>query len=147
MLNVARSLAALRVSPQTFGLDRRIDRAAYLALSRLVDLETTRMTELAGVLCLDLSTVSRQVRALEDAGLVVRTIDPDDRRASVLTPTPAGKDLVTRMKAAFSRLIDNALQDWSDRDRRTLNNLLTRLATDLRPDRAPQLLEGVTALS
>src|SRR3954447_14876024 len=135
MLSVARALTALRVSPQTFGFDRRVDRAAYVTLARLTDLGTARMSDLASLLALDLSTVSRQVRTLEDAELVARTTDPDDRRASVLTPTETGRALVTQMKAAFSRLINAGLADWSERDRRTLHQLLIRLADDLRPDR------------
>ena len=145
MLQAARSLTALRVSPQTFGFDRRIDRAAYVTLSRLSDLGTARMSELASLLCLDISTVSRQVRALEDAELVVRTPDPDDRRASALAPTVGGQALVAQMKDAFSRLIDAALADWSDRDRRTLTGLLIRLADDLHPERASQLVADTIA--
>jgi DNA-binding MarR family transcriptional regulator len=143
LLALARSLAALRVSPQALGLDRRVDRAAYLTLSRLDDHGTARMSELATVLCLDLSTVSRQVRALEDIGLIGRTPDLEDRRAYLLAPTEAGQALVADVKAAFSRLVDLALADWSERDRRTLTSLLSRLATDMRPDRAPSLVAAV----
>jgi DNA-binding MarR family transcriptional regulator len=135
----------LRVSPQSFGLDHRVDRAAYLTLARLDDHGTARMSDLAAVLCLDLSTVSRQVRALEELGLVGRTPDPDDRRAYLLEPTAAGQALVGDVKATFSRLVDLALADWSESDRATLTSLLGRLATDLRPDRAPSLVAAVRA--
>jgi DNA-binding MarR family transcriptional regulator len=87
--------------------------------------------------------VSRQVRALEDIGLIGRTPDPEDRRAYLLAPTEAGQALVADVKAAFSRLVDLALADWSERDRRTLTSLLSRLATDMRPDRAPSLVAAV----
>ena len=143
LLTVARALFALRVSPQTFGIDRRVDRAAYVTLARASDLGTARMSDLAGVLGLDLSTVSRQIRALEDLGLLRRTPDPDDRRASLLEPTEAGQALVADVKSAFSELIEAALADWSERDRRTLTNLLTRLAGDLRPERASELVAHV----
>jgi DNA-binding MarR family transcriptional regulator len=140
---LGRSLTALRVSPQALGIDARVDRAAYLTLSRLDDHGTARMSELAGVLCLDLSTVSRQVRALEDLGLVGRTSDPEDRRACLLQPTESGRALVAGVKESFNRLVDLALADWSERDRQTLTALLGRIATDLRPDRAPSLVAAV----
>jgi DNA-binding MarR family transcriptional regulator len=140
---LARALIALKTSPQAFGLDARVDRAGYLTLSRLYDAGTARMSELASVLCLDLSTVSRQVRALEELGLVGRTSDPDDRRAFLLEPTDAGRGLVTSVKEKFSQLVDVALADWSEPDRQTLTALLARLADDLRPDRAPSLVAAV----
>ncbi|MDX6284975.1 MAG: hypothetical protein QOG53_460 [Frankiales bacterium] len=143
LMTLARALFALRVSPQTFGIDRRVDRAAYVTLARATDLGTARMSDLAGVLGLDLSTVSRQVKALEDLGLLGRTPDPDDRRASLLEPTDAGRALVDDVKSAFGELIEAALADWSERDRRSLTSLLTRLAGDLQPDRASQLVASV----
>src|SRR3954471_2226563 len=140
---LGRSLAALKVSPQALGIDARVDRAAYLTLSRLHDHGTSRMSDLAAILCLDLSTVSRQVRSLEDLGLIGRTSDPEDRRAYVLEPTESGRALVAAVKESFNRLVDLALADWSERDRRTLTSLLGRIATDLRPDRAPSLVAAV----
>jgi DNA-binding MarR family transcriptional regulator len=143
LLTVARALFALRVSPQTFNIDRRVDRAAYITLARATDMGSLRISDLASVLGLDLSTISRQVRALEDLGLLRRTPDPDDRRASLLEPTDDGRALVAAVKAAFSTLMSAALADWSERDRRALTTLLTRLAGDLRPDRASQLMASV----
>jgi DNA-binding MarR family transcriptional regulator len=140
---LGRALFALKASPQSFGLDPRVDRAGYIVLSGLVERGPIRMSELAALLCLDLSTVSRQVKALEDLGLVGRTADPDDRRAYFLEPTPTGRALVADVKAAFSRLIDHALTDWSERDRHTLTTLFDRLAADLAPDRTASLVAAV----
>jgi DNA-binding MarR family transcriptional regulator len=143
LLALGRSLFALKASPQSFGLDARVDRAGYITLARLVEQDTIRMSDLAALLCLDLSTVSRQVKALEDLGMVARTADPDDRRAYLLEPTPAAREVVADVKAAFSRLVDLALTDWSEDDRQTLTTLLDRLAADLRPERAATLIAAV----
>jgi len=143
--DLGRALVALRVSPQSFGIDARVDRAAYLILARLADAGTARMSDLAALLSLDLSTVSRQIRALEELGLLGRTANPDDRRAYFLEPTDAGRALVAKVKEKFSAVVDLALVDWSDRDRRTLTSLLSRLAHDIRPDRGPSLVAAVRA--
>lgn len=140
---LGRSLVALKASPQTFGLDPRVDRAAYFILARLSDAGTARMSDLAALLSLDLSTVSRQIRSLEDLGLIGRTCDPDDRRAYRLEPTAAGRALVADVQQKFSDLVDVALDSWSERDRKTLTALLGRLAHDLRPDQAPRLVSAV----
>jgi DNA-binding MarR family transcriptional regulator len=143
LIRVARGLGALKLSPQTFGFDSRVDRAAYIALQRVADQGPVRMSDVAAALCLDLSTVSRQVRTLEDAGLLTRTVDPADRRASRLAATPEGTALVERMQATFSQILEGALADWSERDRAALSRLLERLADDLSPDRAPALVAAV----
>ena len=90
-----------------------------------------RLTDLAGVLDLDASTVSRHVRTLEERGLVTRTTDPDDGRATRLALTDEGRE---RLEAGASRrraLIAELLEDWSPEDRETLRRLLTRLADDV----------------
>ena len=130
---------ARRVLPEV----GRLEKTAFHLLGELVEQGPSRPSAVAHLIRLDLSTVSRQVRALEDLGFVARTPDPDDRRASVLEPTPAGRALVAEVKAAFSQLVDVALAGWSERDRRTLTTLLGRLGTDMRPDRAPSLVAAV----
>jgi DNA-binding MarR family transcriptional regulator len=70
--------------------DTLLDRPAYQALWRIVEDGPLRPTVLAGLLEVDLSVVSRQVRALEDAGLVSRVTDPVDARAALVSATPAG---------------------------------------------------------
>jgi DNA-binding MarR family transcriptional regulator len=143
LIRVARGLVALKLSPQAFGYDDRIDRAAYLALQRIADLGPVRLSDVATALCLDISTVSRQVRTLEESGLVARTVDPADRRAAQLVATDSGRDLVTKMQSTLSRIVDVALGDWSERERAALTKLLHRLADDLSPDRAPALVAAV----
>lgn len=143
LIRLTRGLVALKLSPQRLGYDRRVDRGAYVALHRIHDLGPVRLSDVAGSLGLDLSTVSRQVRQLEDAGLLTRTPDPDDRRAALLATTAEGGALVVRMQAALAQIVASALDGWSDRDRRTLTSLLGRLADDLGPDRAPSLVERV----
>lgn len=104
------SLAALRV----------IDRTGPLALSTL-----------AQRLELDQSTVSRQVRPLEEAGLAERSADPDDRRAVRLRVAPEGHRLLRRVRDVALNDYDVALSDWSPADRALLGALVDRLRTDL----------------
>lgn len=94
-----------------------------------------RLTDLAGDLDLDASTVSRHVRTLEERGLVARTTDPDDGRATRLALTDEGRE---RLEAGASRrraLIAELLEDWTPEDREALRRLLTRLADDVQEHR------------
>lgn len=132
LFRVGRTVAGIKVA--AYAADSPIDRAGVSVLSRINDLAGVRLSELATALHLDLSTISRQVRHLEDAGLVHRAEDPDDRRAYRLTITPEGRDLLHQLRTARRELLCTALRDWSDEDRDRLTDLLTRLADDLGPN-------------
>ena len=67
------------------------------ALEVLVRREHATMNEVAADLCLDKSTASRVVGALERKGYVARAQHPSDGRAVLLAVTPAGRRLYTRI--------------------------------------------------
>jgi DNA-binding MarR family transcriptional regulator len=90
-----------------------------------------RLTALAEIAMLDASTVSRHVSALEAAGHLARTGDPDDRRASRIAVTAGGEALLRDALAARGRVLDEALAGWPPQDRATLTALLKRLAEDM----------------
>ncbi len=77
-----------------------------------------RITELAGLVNLDPSTVSRHVAQLERSGLIERTPDPDDGRAQLVTVTDEGQQ---KLEAAFARrreLLARSLAEWDTGGRR-----------------------------
>ena len=69
---------------------------------------------------------------LERAGLVVRSVDPNDRRAYRITLTRAGRRVFSQMAAEHERWIVDIFDGVSVRDKRTLNELLSRLRMSLR---------------
>ena len=96
---------------------------------------TLRLSDLAGHLCLDVSTVSRHARTLEDRGYVARADDPADGRAVQLTLTESGRAV---LEAAFRNRqawLDRSLADWSAAERDDLARTLAKLADALGPDR------------
>jgi DNA-binding MarR family transcriptional regulator len=93
--------------------------------------EPLRVSDLAKCAMLDSSTVSRQVRGLENGGYLARTGDPDDRRASRLRLTARGREFLERAMAARVAIVDQAVDDWSDADRETLTRLMSRLAESI----------------
>jgi DNA-binding MarR family transcriptional regulator len=90
-----------------------------------------RATDLAEYVGLDLSTVSRHLRVLEDQAHVVRSPDPDDRRASLLALSPDGQAALERAVKARAATLAEATAHWADSDVTTLAHLLTCLADDL----------------
>ncbi len=89
------------------------------------------MSEVARRLEVDLSNASRQLRVLEDQGLVTRAADPDDRRVARVAVTAAGKRVLDRARAIALNDYAVALDDWSARDRAQLATLLDRFRTAL----------------
>lgn len=87
--------------------------------------------ELGRRLDLDQSTVSRQVRPLEEQGLVTRETDAVDGRVSRLSVSPQGERLMERIEAIARNDFAVAVADWSEADRERLAVLLDRLRTDL----------------
>jgi DNA-binding MarR family transcriptional regulator len=135
LFRVAKAVTGLRVG--AVGDDLRVDRAGLAVLAGLEHAGEPRLSELASRLALDPSTVSRQVRALEDAGLVDRRSDPFDGRASRFAVTPRGSAALEDVRAQRRALLKRALGGWSAGDRDTLSALLGRLAEDLGPDPCP----------
>ena len=105
--------------------------ARAFLLGHVDRLAPVRATEIADCTALDLSTVSRHLRGLEDAGLLVRSPDPDDRRASLLSVTDEGRAFVADAVRARTALLAAATADWPAADVAALSVLMTRLAHDL----------------
>jgi DNA-binding MarR family transcriptional regulator len=97
-----------------------------------------RLSSLAAALNLDASTVSRHVRALEDRGLLERTGDPEDGRASRVAVTAQGRRALEEGAERRRMLIGEVLADWDDSDRETLRTLLNRLSTAFSSQENPQ---------
>ncbi len=109
-----------------------VDPSTFPLAKQLMCHDGMRLSDLAAKVELDASTVSRQIKQLEDKGLVERAPDPDDGRASLIQLSNEGR---RTMQAAFRRRferIKTVLDPWSQRDKDLLQDLLTRLAADLR---------------
>jgi DNA-binding MarR family transcriptional regulator len=108
-----------------------VDKASLLVLWRVSEHGSPRPSEVAGEIGLDLSTISRHIRALEQGGYLVKAADPDDRRACRVTITPLGTELVQQAWERRIATIAAAVREWPEQDRDTLTRLLTRLTDDL----------------
>src|SRR5262249_21881321 len=87
-----------------------------------------RASDLAQLVCLDLSTVSRQVASLEHVGLVERRPDPLDGRASLLLLSSKGKRVSDRLSEARRTMFAEVLADWPEDDVERFGDLLSRFA-------------------
>jgi DNA-binding MarR family transcriptional regulator len=108
-----------------------LERSAYPLLNQILALQGGRLSDVAAGLRVAVPTVSRQVRQLEQLGLVARTQDPIDGRAILLEVTPAGLDALQRMRTEWRRTVAEILESWPQKDREILGELLERFALEL----------------
>ncbi|MFC4373023.1 MarR family winged helix-turn-helix transcriptional regulator [Nocardia halotolerans] len=110
--------------------DSGIEPAGFVVLFRLVCDGAMRSGALAEAVHSDASTVSRQVAQLVDRGLVARTADPDDGRATLLVATDHGREVATRIRARRQDSIAMITEKWSSQERSTFATLLSRFVHD-----------------
>ncbi|WP_413760995.1 MarR family winged helix-turn-helix transcriptional regulator [Streptomyces sp. MMBL 11-3] len=99
---------------------------SYTLLGHLEGSGGCRATDLAAHYALDKSTVSRQVSALEGAGLIARRADPQDQRVQVLDLTPAGREILAQVTARRRDAFRARLEGWPEDDLRRFAAYLRR---------------------
>ncbi|WP_439677431.1 MarR family winged helix-turn-helix transcriptional regulator [Embleya sp. MST-111070] len=108
-----------------------------LLLAYLVMEGPRRVTDLAAMTYLDVSTVSRQIASLVQRGLVERRPDPNDGRGTLLAVTDTGEQAFEVYRSRRQAELDRVTRDWSTDERRTFVHLLARFNDDLEREQAP----------
>lgn len=93
-----------------------------------------RPSEFTDALMLTSSGTTKRLDRLEQAGLIARAPDPDDRRGTLITLTPAGRTLIDKLTEAHLANECRLLDSLSEADRRRLADLLRKLQLGLPPD-------------
>lgn len=86
-----------------------------------------RLSELADKLRVAPRSVTDVVDALEARGLAARTPDPEDRRATTVRPTDAGRSTLTEIEDARHADAGEHFKRLSEREQQLLAKLLTKL--------------------
>lgn len=104
-----------------------LESSAYGLLVRLDECGRQRATGLAAYIGVGKATMSRQLRALEELGLVSREPDPADGRAWLVELTPEGRARVGRVREARRARYAGRLADWNPAEVTELARLLHQL--------------------
>jgi DNA-binding MarR family transcriptional regulator len=92
-----------------------------------------RPTEFSNALMLTSSGTTKRLDRLEQAGLVARTPDPDDRRGTLITLTAAGRELVDAASEAHLANEHRLLGALTEGERERLAGMLRKLLVGLPP--------------
>jgi DNA-binding MarR family transcriptional regulator len=130
-LAVARTARRLRqeageeLSPSQAAALSTIDRHGPLTPSELADRERVRRP-----------TATRLIAVLEEAGLIDRTRDPLDGRSFLVALSPAGRELLARVRTRKTAYLSRRLRELSPEDRATLDRASAILERLLEEDGA-----------
>ncbi|MFI5641087.1 MarR family winged helix-turn-helix transcriptional regulator [Streptomyces goshikiensis] len=114
----------------------RLERSAYLLLSRIDTQGPMSIGQLAEAFGLDTSTVNRQTAALLRCGLAERVADPDGGMARKLRITAEGGHRLAGDREVNRSCLARVVADWSPAEVRELEDVLVRL------NRSAEALEG-----
>ena len=89
-----------------------------------------RLSELAAQLGIVPRSATSVVDDLESAGLLARRPDPNDRRATLVTLTAAGTQILTTLRHNRREAMATQLTRLTPTEQKTLIHLLQRLAED-----------------
>lgn len=103
-----------------------LDGMAYVLLRTVAEAGQLRASELAAVYGVDKSSISRQVRRLEDLGLLRRSSDTEDARALLLVLTEEGAGRLEHARRARTARLGGRLADWEPGEVAALAGLLRR---------------------
>ena len=99
---------ALRKAFDRLAVGLGVTRAQWKVLFKLTRTPGLRQVELADMLDLEPITLCRIVDRLEEASLVERVRDPEDRRAWRLHVTANAQPLIEKLQAVGAELVDQA---------------------------------------
>jgi DNA-binding MarR family transcriptional regulator len=107
-----------------------LDQAGMAVLYALYEEEqaSLRVTDLAARLCIDPPAVTRKAQQLERLGLVSRSRDADDARASRLGLTAEGREVLRRFLDARHEWLAAVLADWPAAECQQFARLICRFA-------------------
>jgi DNA-binding MarR family transcriptional regulator len=92
-----------------------------------------RPTEFTNALMLTSSGTTKRLDRLEQAGLITRAADPDDRRGTLITLTAAGRSLIDAVTEAHLENERRLVSALTDAEQRRLGDLLRKLQLSLPP--------------
>lgn len=113
------------------GLGESVTHGQFRVLRTLDRAERAlRLSELAAQLGIVPRSATSVVDDLESAGLVARHPDPNDRRATLVSLTPAGTQILTTLRHNRREAMATQLTRLTPTEQSTLIHLLQRLTDD-----------------
>ncbi|CAK7279782.1 MarR family winged helix-turn-helix transcriptional regulator [Streptomyces sp. RM1] len=109
----------------------RLERSAYIMLSRIEMQGPMSIGQLSDAFQLDVSTVNRQTAHAMRAGLLERIPDPEGGMARKFRLTEEGERRLREERDTHVKDLDRVFEDWSAEDVETFARYLQRFNTSV----------------
>lgn len=124
-------------------VDPSLQPVSYRLLRTIQRCGTVQASVAADMLVVDRSVISRQVRQLEDLGLVETRTDPDDGRARILALTEEGNRRMRSVNPTNRTIMHGLLSSWSAEELESFAAQVERLNETADTATSTVLLAGV----
>lgn len=111
------------------GRTHRLSQQQVEMICAVIARDRVRMSELGRLLYLEKSNLSNLVDRAERRGLVVRTRDPNDRRATWVELTPEGSSLALQTNAEVTARLHRLINHLPPADQKHLTTVIEHLLT------------------
>ncbi len=105
--------------------------ASYMMLTWLTQQGPVRPAQMVETFGIDKGAVSRQLQHLVDLGLVDRSPDPEDGRATVVSTSAKASELLQSVADHRREVLNARLSDWTDTDLAAFASMLGRYNSSL----------------
>ncbi len=93
--------------------------------------ENCKLKDIAKECDVECATVSKMLDNLEEKGMVIRNINPQNKRAYQINLTDVGRDALQKWEAHCMEVEDISLQGFSLEEKKQFQSYLSRMYTNL----------------
>lgn len=105
----------------------QLDNNLFLYVIRIVENEGISQSELAQLVKIDKTTLSRALKKLEIENYLIRKTNPMNKKFNQLFPTPKAQEIYQTLHTLESHYIQQALQQLTLEEKQLLNQLLQKI--------------------
>ena len=93
--------------------------------------EGLSQAQISDMMLVNRANITSLIDRMEKAGLVVRTLDPTDRRYNVIKLTPRGSKTLDKVEPLYAKEVKKIMATLRERDQKKLIAMLDRIRTKL----------------
>lgn len=108
-------------------IDQTLTSNQQLLLYLVTEKEMKQVKHLAAAMNISASAVSQMISKLETQDIIIREIDPDNRRNTVLKSGEKGKEMMKEMEMKRTAIVAKYLKKLGADDLEKLDEIMTRL--------------------
>lgn len=123
-----------KIRPQFQELGLTVGEGQAKILKCLLEQGAMTQRELADRCMLDVTTMSRTIDKMQDAGYLLRTVNPSCRRSFLICITEKGKEKAAYVQKIFSDLDDQIWEGLSEGEMETLYATLLKIKNNFQKE-------------